>query len=298
MFAPLGQRKLAEMHTLLREYRGSLSLTVNADVRPLSLFQSGTRERSNWLGRSSLDQAAFDPIISDLGYLREFQPLLISLYESGNGSATGGLGADDGEAFANRVAQKTYAYARSWFDTGTDTFEDPFVQYADVGYDLVLLGGTLAGGAAILDGAAAVFGLDDLAGVLTGPIEFVGKYLLVIGVIFMLIIPNIPLMYFISAIISWIALVIEAMFALPIALAVWFLPAREPSLIGPWQKVVLSLFSLLLRPFFTVVGLIVCVGLLFVGTSLLNLLFGEIIIGGTPKSGLFNMIYILGVVGF
>ncbi len=297
MYAPLGQRKLSEMHTLLREYRGSLRFNVNADVRPLSLFQAATREHQNGVGRTTLDQALFDPITRDLGYLREFQPLLLALYEADQGQTTGGLGAGDGEAFANRVTQKTYSYARSWFDTSSETFEDPYVKYADVGYDLILLGGTLAGGASLLEGAASVFGVGDLAEAITGPITFVGKYLLVIGVIFMLIIPNISLVYFISAIISWLALVIEAMFALPIALAVWFLPAREPSLIGPWQKVVLSLFSLLLRPFFTVVGLIVCVAMLFVGNSLLNLLFSEVMIGGSPKSGLYNMIFILGMVG-
>ena len=31
--------------------------------------------------------------------------------------------------------------------------------------------------------------------------------------------------------------------ALPIALALWFLPAREPSLFAPLHKVILSLFS-------------------------------------------------------
>jgi hypothetical protein len=87
------------------------------------------------------------------------------------------------------------------------------------------------------------------------------------------------------------------MFALPIALAVWFLPAREPSLIGPWQKVVLSLFSLLLRPFFMVVGLVICVLLLWVGLAILNLFFSPLLSVLAPKSGLMSLITILGLIG-
>lgn len=297
ILAPLGQRKLSQIHMMLREYRAGLELSVNSEVRPLSLFQSITRGRTSGIGQGSIDRSLFDPVTRDIAYLGEFAPLLLALYERDQGLTNGGIGIDDGKDFTNKISEKIYSYARSWFNVGSDTFVDPYVTYMDVGYDITFLGGALSGGASLLEGVASIFGMDDLAGVITGPVIFIGNYLMVIGIVFMIIIPSIPIAYFISAILSWMGLVIEAMFALPVALAVWFLPARDPSLIGPWQKVVLSLFSLLLRPFFTIVGLVLCVLLLFVGNTVLNWFFSPLLSVLSPKPGLMTLITILGLVG-
>lgn len=296
LLAPLGQRKLSQIHTMLREYRSELNLNANAEVRPMSLFEAVTRGRSNVTGGGSIDRSLFDPVTRDLSYLTEFQPLLINLYDQDSGE-TAGFSVNDGEELTNRVSEKVYSYARSWFNTSTETFEDPYVQFTNTGYDLTFLGGILAGGSALLEGVASVFQLGDIAGTIVGPVSFAGKYLLIIGIIFMIIIPFIPIAYYIGGLLSWLAVVLEAMFALPIALAVWFLPAREPSLIGPWQKVVLSLFSLLLRPFFMVVGLVICVLLLWVGLAILNLFFSPLLSVLAPKSGLMSLITILGLIG-
>lgn len=296
LLAPLGQRRLAQLHTMLREYRAGLKLITNSDVRPMSLFSAVTRWRRNVPGGGSINRGLFDPLTRDIGYLTEFQPLLVALYEEDSG-VTAGFGVENGEEVTGRVSRKVYDYARSWFNASSTSFEDPYVTFTDTGYDLTFLGGILAGGSALLEGVASVFRLGELASTIAAPVAFAGKYLMIIGIVFMVIIPAIPIFYYMGGLLSWLALILESMFALPIALAAWFLPAREPSLIGPWHKVVLNLFSLLLRPFFMVVGLVICVLLLWVGLTILNLFFGPLLTVLAPKSGLMSLVMILGLIG-
>jgi hypothetical protein len=119
----------------------------------------------------------------------------------------------------------------------------------------------------------------------------------VLAVAFSIVIPMIPILFFFSGVITWFATVIEAVFALPLALLMWLVPAREPSMMGPWNKVVMTLCGLLLRPFFLVVGLITCVLILWVGNEILAIFFRNMLLVLSPDWNIMAALMLCGLLG-
>lgn len=309
MTAAQWQRGLSNVFTRLKEIRNGLNIEVNSDNRIDRIF--GTGIFSSFFSRNSVSRASFEPVERDFEYLGTFESYIVKLHLPDPDGGSSSLGQDAAEDIGAQTLNKIYVYLLSWFrpDGGEATFQDPFVGYADVGSTMVGFGSgvyaTVGAAQAVADGAGGsalglvggkvgsnlvVFGLE--------PLKRLGAYLFAIGVIFMIIIPTIPMLYYLSASVTWLLLCIEAMFALPLAVLLWFAPAREPSLIGPWHKVILTMFGLLLRPFFAVVGLIVCIIILWIGNELLGIMFGGMLSVMTPDWGTFmSMIMMLGLLG-
>lgn len=309
MTAAQWQRGLSNVFTRLKEIRNGLNIEVNAENRIDRIF--GTGIFSSFFSRNSVSRASFEPVSRDFEYLGTFESYIVKLHLPDPDGGSSNLGQDAAEDIGAQTLNKIYTYLLSWFrpSGGEATFQDPFVGYADVGSTMVGFGGgvyaTVGAAQAAADGTGdsvlglaggkvasnlVVFGLE--------PLKRLGSYLFGIGVIFMIIIPTIPMLYYLSAAVTWLLLCIEAMFALPLAVLLWFAPAREPSLIGPWHKVILTMFGLLLRPFFAVVGLIVCIIILWIGNELLGIMFGGMLSVMTPDWGTFmSMIMMLGLLG-
>jgi conjugal transfer/type IV secretion protein DotA/TraY len=123
-----------------------------------------------------------------------------------------------------------------------------------------------------------------------------GMAFLVAGFIIGTMIPMIPLVYFYSAVLSWILLVVESMFAVPLAVLSLFAPAREGSLIGSWNKILMSILGIFFRPFFTVVGMIFAMMVLAFALKYLYELFYILMEFLVPSQTLWNMLSMIGFV--
>jgi len=298
IMAPIWQRGLASLHTTLRELQSNLNLTVDPRHRIGKIF--GTGIWGSWRAENSVSQAAFQPVERDFEYLESQVAFVDRLSQPDAGSQTSPMGTDAGAEMGSQYAQMVYRYFIQKLGPGANdsaNFKDPFMDYTEMGSNMFMIGGPLVAGGSLAEGLASVVNLDGLVGVITGPVKTMGFYILAVGVVFMLIIPSIPIIYFFSGVISWFALVIEAVFALPLALLMWLVPAREPSMIGPWNKVMVTMCGLLLRPFFIMVGMIACVLLLWLGNQILGILFGNMLMVMTPGWGLMAVVMMFGLIG-
>lgn len=298
IMAPIWQRGMATLHTSMRELQSNLDLTVDPQHRIGSIF--GTGIWGSWTAQNSVSQAAFQPVERDFEFLEGMIPFVDRLSLPDMGSQTNPIGADAGAEMGGQTVRAFYSMMIETMGPGAvdvSSFKDPFMQYTEMGANMFAIGAPLVAGGGIAEGVASVFGLDGIVGIVTGPVKAVGFYILAMGIAFMLIIPAIPILYFFSGVISWFALVVEAVFALPLALLMWLVPAREPSMIGPWNKVMVTLCGLLLRPIFLMVGLIACTLLLWVGNQILSIFFGNMLMVMTPGWSVMAIVMMFGLVG-
>ena len=170
-------------------------------------------------------------------------------------------------------------------ESGNFGFVDPMVQVQRQGQALTLAGATgigagLAVGTANRSGigraADVIFGTGEIAGTISGAAVSLGTTLLIVGLIMKIVLPLVPLIYFYTTVMSWLLQILETMFAIPLAVLQLFTPAREPTLIGNFSRVLLSVFAVAMRPFFMIVGLMLAMMVIAVSLSFLHELFGRL----------------------
>ncbi|MGL4959848.1 MAG: DotA/TraY family protein [Inquilinus sp.] len=139
---------------------------------------------------------------------------------------------------------------------------DPMVKYQETGQTLF----TGLGVVAALDGVVSVIsGVIGKAtgGVVTGVGDSVSGFLGTLmeimgygGVALVVVVPLLPMLYYLGAIIGWLIHVIETLFALPVVLLGLFSPARGEEWAGSLLPALLMMFMLLFRPLMILGGLI------------------------------------------
>lgn len=267
-------------------------------------------------GRSSgIDRAAFSQLETNFAYLSQFEAFVIELGLPEKTAVTTAM--NGGNANAEGIINIVYQTVLGWFSAGGPqaAYIDPMSDIAGLGKTLMGTGGVmvagsnainpitagLAGaslgssvpGAGTVAGGAAGF---TLGGVLKNVLSSVGWLLIGSGFFLLSILPAIPMIYFFTAVISWLALVIESMFAIPLAVLAYFAPARESSLIGPWNKMLLNLFGILLRPIFTIVGFVASLVLMRVGIDFLYILFSGFLMFLSSGSGIWSAVVSVGLI--
>ena len=120
--------------------------------------------------------------------------------------------------------------------------------------------------------------------------------MIIFGLIFTVVIPFVPLVYFLSAVIGWLVLAIEAMFAMPIAVIMLIAPARQSIFIGSNHNIILTLLGVLLRPFFIVAGLVATYVLARVGLDFVNVVFSGVMSMIAPEADVANIFKFLAAV--
>ena len=255
-------------------------------------------ERRSDIGRSMLALAEDDENTWDLmeatvrnlgepGAADEFNPLA-------SGDDT------DGAGIVNRV----YRTLLSWFSVGgspgeeTSIYTDPMVDITNYGQNLMLAGGGLIAAGYGTEVAVSVASKGIVSGEAAGGFfKTIGWAFFLAGFVTSTIIPLIPFVYFYSAVLSWFLLVVEAMFAVPLAVLALFAPAQAGSpLIGPWNKVILSLFGIFMRPIFTIVGLIFSMMVISVSLGFLYDLFYGMMSFMSPGGSWWDIISLFGFV--
>ena len=169
---------------------------------------------------------------------------------------------------------------------GNFGFIDPMLQVQRQGSILAGAGGTaLAGGVALEvgnnsivgRGANFLFGTGEAVGMVSSGLTGAGSTLLIVGFIMLIILPLVPMIYFFTAILSWLLQIVEMMFAWPLAILQLFTPAHEPTLLGSsMSRPLLATFGVFLRPFFIIVGLVLAMMVISVMLYVLHTFFGRL----------------------
>lgn len=237
------------------------------------------------------------------------QGSLMSLGEPGSGADFNPLAVSTTDDGVKNAQGWLYSKLLSFLSVREGLLEESAV-YSDPMVDVVSLGKWMTGGGLGVMGAgvAADFipmgKLSKVAGALTGAdpigevtsaIKAVGWTIFVSGFVMMAVIPLIPFAYFYSAVISWVMLIVEAMFALPLAVLTFFTPAREKTLVGSWNKILLTLFGLFFRPFFTVVGLLFGMMVMSFALGYLYDLFYGLMMFVVPGASVFGLVSLTGL---
>lgn len=296
MFAPSWQRGIA-----LSAASGNAvadDFTIQSDRRFAVTDYLSRGERRSDVGRSMLAMAEDDRVAWDM-----MTPTIASLGEPEEADNYRPLdGNDEGielDSITSWIYEKTLgllsvrggAYEESAIVT------DPMVEVTQYGQGMMTIGAVIEGSRWVINGASSFFGGvagGTVASNITGPLKAIAWGFIAVGFVIAFIIPLIPFAYFYSAVVSWFLLILEAFFAVPLAVLTLFAPAREGTLIGSWNKILLSIFGIVLRPLFTIVGMIVSMMVISFALSYLYDMFYGMVALVTPN-GLWGL---LGMFGF
>lgn len=250
-----------------------------------------------WFGSAKLTGSEWRTIADkyerDMGYLISFTPVfkgfgqdVPTVAPSEVGATTSSLGV------ANFIRGLQTRLEFSNPRAGPDKWSDPLANLVSVGNWLSGFGlGILGVGAgvgifgAFADSVPLASGVAELIKQASSAIWFIGVVLWGAGFWLSGVLPLVPLLYFFGAVISWIVVVLETLIAVPIWALTHFVPTREPSLIGNARQGYLLLLGIIARPTLIVFGLVASLLLMFVGFSLLNLLFRGVFTVIMPLDG-------------
>lgn len=206
--------------------------------------------------------------------------------------------AADGQTASSNLTQpgaQTQALADAWANlTRTmagNRASDPMLQYEQLGHSMFNVLAALASTELLTSlGANLPFiggAVDTVDGFLERMIEIVG----IAGIALTVVLPVIPILYYIGAIIGWLALVIECMFSMPVLLIGFFSPSRGSSWLDTALPGAKTLFGLLLRPFLIVAGLVVMMAAIRIVAPFVDKVFASIFVFANPNGGFFGIVF-------
>jgi conjugal transfer/type IV secretion protein DotA/TraY len=291
MMAPVWQRGVASTVTAI-EMPGD-TLEVNATRNnAVADFLAGRGYRvsrgdstmRDLLAKADADQDTWDELA---GYMLSLPlpdaatPLNVAMGSVDNGSLT--------QAGVNAMYQglmNVFSPVATATGGGNFGFVDPMLQVQWQGQILSTAGAVGATGGALLsatNGAILgrvgdfMFGTGEVVGAVSGGLMTVGITLLIVGFIMMIVLPLVPMIYFYTAVISWLFQTLELMFSAPLLMLRLFMPAREGTLLGQdISRGLLAAFAVFMRPFFMIVGLVLAMMVISVALSYLHTLFGRL----------------------
>lgn len=294
LLAPVWQRGVASTVTAIEMPGGSLRMDSVRENR-VTDFLSGEGYRASrdssgigdLLMKADTDQDTWDEMAASV-YSLPPPDVAPSTYDRMGDTSGGGAV----QRFLNYFYQgvlDVFSPVASASVSGNFGFVDPMWQVQRQGTILSTAGaGAVAVGMGI--GALnesfvgrisnAVFGTDAVASPISAAALSLGVTLLLTGIVMSVVLPFVPLVYFFTAVMSWLLQVIETMFAIPLAILQLFTPAREASLIGSFSKVLLTVFSVFMRPFFMIVGLVLAMMVISVMLQYLHEMFSRLMFFG------------------
>lgn len=222
-----------------------------------------------------------------------------AVYSATNGAAadapTSMLNTNGGGNQAKGVVAKVYSVILNSLAVREpeDAYNDPLVDVKEFGDGMLEVGGMIVAGGFLAD---FYLGNIPTVGSITGFVTTIGYGFLAVGFAASALIPMLPIVYFYSAVISWLILIVESMFALPLAILSLFTPSRDGTLIGSWNRILLSIFGIFLRPLFTVAGLLFGMLLMAVALDFSNALFQSVLGILSPTGSISSLFTMLGVV--
>lgn len=312
MYAAIWQRALASYITKINGARNQLSFVNNAVVDPKAAVSS--IYKSYVTGYSDTEKRLFENIDRDFSYLKNFDGVFqeAGLPDPASTSSIERVAANNNAQ--SRIAILQWLYSRLFSAVKTpdqsNQWNDPLVEIQEQGQNLIVAGGyTIAAGGI----TETVMGGVEMAGFATGQVgvtmaaaagtylgnivSYLGYGILLLGVILAVLLPFLPFVYFLSGVIGWIIMSIEAMVAAPLWTLLTFAPHRSGDFIGTNKQGLLLLIAVFFRPVLLVIGLIACFIAMRVGIDLVNTLFSGVYMFYSADSSVTNLFLAMGLVG-
>ena len=285
-FAILYQRVLINGATVLKDIgNGGINVTsvpVERDFPAVwgcrsigsyvGMGYSCSDELQTYFREFSLDMAAFDqlaPVFANAG-----------AGTNGIGTNKAGLGAveggDPGELAT--LVQSFLSMMKIDSSENDQGWHDPIPQMQAMGntmftYGSATLGLTKAGEFASKTKNPYIFAVANVVSAIGEFFSPIAWGLLIIGAVLAFVVPFFPMVYFFLAALSWLALVVQAIFTAPFWLVQMFYANRNGGIGNTGlSKALVALFAILIRPAFIIVGLVFCMYLMRVGLDYLNLI--------------------------
>ena len=257
-------------------------------------------------GVFSSRSSTVDALLSDLDISMEawntVAPQVAAATRGRSGSSPTSLSSGGGEEMSGALGRLAELMIDAFSPRDGEGYSDPMVDITEYGFGLMKVGGLMVGSGVVADvvGGIASFTparaaapiLDGLADHVLYP---VGWTLLMAGFFVASILPMIPIVYFLAAVASWLILVLESVFAIPLAVLSLFTPSRDGTLIGSWNKILLTIFGVFLRPLFTIIGLFAGMLLVAIVLDFSYDLFRSMVVMVAPTPSILNIFTMLGV---
>lgn len=310
MMAPIWQRGVATTVSAIEMSGNSLEVETVRENR-VSAFLRGQGYRIGYireadssvremLAKADIDQDTWDEVagyIRDLGLPGVDTPSYVSMEDNSNtGLSQRAINA------AGYAILDFFSPVASAMEEGNLGLVDPMLQVQRQGAVLATTGAGILGGGAALGLASDMTLRSEVLSSVTAGMTSIGAALFLFGLIMTVVLPLVPTIYFYTAVMSWLLQALEAMFAIPLAILQLFTLSREPTLIGRFSQVLLTVFSVFLRPFFMVVGLVLAMMVISVSLGYLHSIFSHLMFidahAGTDMGGGLGALVLLdGVTG-
>lgn len=306
ILAPSWQRGISLATAEYRSTLGSLDLNVTPENNA-SMFLSNNALDGSWIGWRDENPIAANVMAAMEQQQNTWATLAGRVLAEVRGNGAGATGMAGGYGEVDGIMNSLFSTLVDMFAVRDDGgYSDPMIDVTEYGQGLMIGGGSMAAlGAAA--GYAPIVGavtggpagyavgevVSDVGETVLSPL---GWGLLLAGFITSSLLPLLPLIYYMSAIVSWLILVVEAIFALPLAVLTLFAPSRGGGLIGQTNRILLTIFGVFLRPFFTVVGFFFGMLLIAVALDLAYLMFREMILMMQAQSSIMRIFGLVGVV--
>ena len=182
-----------------------------------------------------------------------------------NGSGNSGVSPNAAPSQWSSIAQSWRTTTGLWNNMVKLDGLDPIAQISSLGTDFMLAGTAIATGS----GTAAFFGFSQIAS-MAGSLALA---MIVLGCAMAYLIPALPMIRFLFAVVQWLILAMEAVLLVPIALLM-MVSAESGGFFSPLARAgLINVTAVVLRPVLTIIGFIMSLAMLSTVLKMVNAIF-------------------------
>lgn len=311
MFAVTWQRALAAYITKLNNAKNELTFILNNDVNPKG---ATTSLRKSIFGYSDTENHLFEQIDKDFSYFRNLETAFIEAGQPNPASQTTleRITADNQQETGVFSMQYLYNYMfdAARVENKMSRWSDPLIDVQETGQTILLAGGLTAAGSWIVDvlGKSAATGIvasgnvpasvavSSLSGYLAEAMSWLGWGLLIVGFIMTVVLPFLPMVYYVAGVISWVIMAVEAVIAAPLWVLLAFAPSHGNDWLGTNKQGLLLYIGVFFRPVLMILGLLACFLVLRIAINFENIMFSGAYFLTYPTGSFVSMLSAFGLI--
>lgn len=311
MFAVTWQRALAAYVTKLNSAKNELTFILNNDVNPKG---AATSLRKSIFGYSDTENHLFEQVDKDFSYFRNLETAFVEAGQPNPATQTTleRITADNQQESGILSMQYLYNYM---FDAHTENkaaqWRDPLIDIQETGQTMLIAGGLTAAGSWVVDalGKVAAVGIttttgnipasiavSSLSGYLADAMSWLGWGLIMVGFVMAVILPYLPMVYYVAGVISWVIMAVEAVIAAPLWVLLAFAPSRENDWLGTNKQGLLLYIGVFFRPVLMILGLLSCFLVLRIAINFENIMFSGAYYLSYPVGSIVSMLGAFGLI--
>lgn len=312
MFAVTWQRALAAYVTKLNSAKNELTFILNNDVNPKG---AATSLRKSIFGYSDTENHLFEQVDKDFSYFRNLETAFVEAGQPNPATQTTleRITADNQQESGILSMQYLYNYMfdAARVENKAAQWSDPLIDVQETGQTMLLAGGLTAAGSWVVDalGKVAAVGIttttgnipasiavSSLSGYLADAMSWLGWGLLIVGFVMAVILPFLPMVYYVAGVISWVIMAVEAVIAAPLWVLLAFAPSRENDWLGTNKQGLLLYIGVFFRPVLMILGLLSCFLVLRIAINFENIMFSGAYFLSYPVGSIVSMLGAFGLI--